>query len=767
MDKPPVSTAAVRMELDKIAAGEVFRNAKRSVRLLSYLVTETLDGRAAYLKEYALTTDALGRGPSFDARVDPIARVEASRLRQKLELYFATEGAADAVLITLPKGAYVPRFEARGAEASTDAARPEAAPPDKVRAEEASTKEAGEAPSADAGTAKRLVGGFAQAARSGVLSNRPRLEIVAALVLGAAAFGLGSWLTAAHSRRSAQTRLEIRLGEESVLASEVGDNLALSPDGRTLVFVALLGDGSTRLYARRLDRLDAYELPGTVGARGPFFSPDGRWVGFWSQGKLEKTLIEGGGSPITLADAADLLGADWDENGEIIASLGSGSTLWRIPDGGGAPLPLVSLTGGAYPRWPQRLPGGRAVLFTAMRGAADRRIEAVSLRDGSVRTLVRGGTYGRYLANGDLVYVDRGTLFAVPFDVAHLELRGTPVPVLGSVAYSPTFGYADLAFAGNGTLVYRRGGGSGLTTIAWLDAAGRTVPVLAQPAHYQWPRLSPDGRRLAFSLLGGSDYDIWSYDLESKTKTRLTAAETDEIAPVFTPDGRSILYATADGTMFWQRSDGSRRAEKLLPSTSVPWSFAPDGQRLAYYRMDPKAGFDLWTVPIESGPMGLKAGAPVLFYGTDMFDTYPAFSPDGHWMAYGSNKSGVWEVYVRAFPDTGREVRVSSNGGRIPAWSKSADELLYETEDHRLMAVSYRIMNGVFVPEAPRVWSGVPLADTGVIANFDLAPDGRRVIAMLPAGGVDAQTGRETVTLVSDAFAEFGKVRRAGSSAPR
>ena len=573
-----------------------------------------------------------------------------------------------------------------------------------------------------------------------------------------AAFAIGrAWPTRAPAAAEAPPlRMAMALGANGTLGSEVGNDLALSPDGATLVFVALVADGSTRLFARRLDALDAYELPGTVGARGPFFSPDNRWVGFWSQGKLRKTLAAGGGSPIALADATDLLGASWGRNGEIVATLSLEPTLWRVPENGGAPRPLVELAArGSHPRWPQLVGDGRAVLYTAANGEADRNIEIVELPDGEPKTLVRGGTYGRVLANGDLVYVDRGALFAVPFDAERLEVRGAPVRVLDSVAYSASFGYAEVAIAENGTLAYRRSAGSGLTTLAWLDGEAPPEPVLAEGAHYIWPRLSPDGKRVAFDLLDNSDYDIWVYDIAARAKTRITMGPGDETAPLWTPAGNALLY-TANGGLVWQRSDGSGRATQLLQGVSIPWSFAPDGKRVAYHKMSAATGFDLWTAPIELGADGAAAGPEEPFYGTDVFDTYPTFSPDGRFIAYGSNESGVWEVYVRAFPDDGHAVRVSAKGGRIPAWSKAAAELLYETNDHRLMTLAYRVTNGAFVAGAPRAWSAIELADTGVLANYDVAPDGR-VLAVLPQDGPRAD--RDTVTVLTNAFAEFRRAR--------
>jgi len=705
MTTPPVAEAAVREQLARVLASGAFARASRSEKLLTYLVEQTLAGRAHYLKEYTLGVDAFGRGADFDPRSDPIARVEASRLRSKLELYYATDGKANPVVIALPKGSYVPVFGSRPA-ADADAGRK---PP--------------------------------RAARFAWLGT-------AAAVGAAIAVAVGSlWLRSPPEAPRALLKLDVDLGSGARLSTEVGGNLALSPDGSTLVFLALLEDGSTHLFARRLDELVARELPGTVDARAPFFSPDGRWVGFGAGGKLKKTLVAGGGSPITLVDASDPLGASWSERGEIIAKLTSESVLWRVPEDGGVPeRALDTAAEGVSPRWPQVLPGGNSVLFTAMRGL-HASVEAVALADGKRKTLIPSGMYGRYVASGHLVYVDGGTLFAVPFDPVKLETRGTAAPVLAGVAYSPTFGFAQFTAAANGVAAYQRGGGGGKMTVARLDAAGHSSAVIAEPAHYQWPRLSPDGRKLAIGVLEGGEFGIWVHDLATGTKARLV----DGATPVWTADQRYLLYENTPSGLFALRADGAAEPVRLVEGTGrlIPWSVTPDGSRLAYYALNDVTAADLWTVPIRTDDGIARGGDPELFRRTPAYELYPTFSPDGHWLAYGSNESGSWEVYVRAFPDDGTQVRISSRGGRVPAWSKTAPEILYETIDHRLMVASYRVEHGSLVAEAPRAWSNVQLADSIVLPAFDLAPDGRSVVALLPYGEDAAPAGDRATVLVN------------------
>jgi len=268
--------------------------------------------------------------------------------------------------------------------------------------------------------------------------------------------------------------------------------------------------------------------------------------------------------------------------------------------------------------------------------------------------------------------------------------------------------------------------------------------------------VAPDGRHVAVALLEDSDYDIWTYDLAVGTRRRITSAAGNQGAAVWTPDARFLVYQSSADGIHVVKADAANAGELLLGGDEprVPWSFTADGSRLAFHQLSATSGFDLWSVPLTSGAGALEAGQPARFYGTNVYETYPTFSPDGRWIAYGSNSSGIWEVYVRAFPDDGREVRVSTHGGRIPAWSRGGTELLYETNDHRLMVASYAVENGHFVPSPPRSWSPVVLADTGVLANFDLAPDGR-VLALLPTGD---EPEHDHATLVLNLFDELKRI---------
>jgi hypothetical protein len=467
-----------------------------------------------------------------------------------------------------------------------------------------------------------------------------------------------------------------------------------------------------------------------------------------------------------LSTAATPRGGSWGEDGAIIASLANAGSLSRVPSAGGTTTPLTELGQGEVThRWPQILPGGKAVLFTShtnQSGFDGASIEVISLGDRHIKTLQRGGTYGRYLpasnGAGHLVYINKGTLFAVPFDLDTLAVRGTPAPVLDQVAYNAGNGSAHLDFSRSGTLVYRSGGAEaeGLFSVQWLDGAGRTQPLLAKPDAYLYPRLSPDGQRLAVSA-----GDIWIYDWQRDTMTRLTFSGAS--SPVWSPDGRYIAFQ-APGGISWIRADGAGKSQLLTQSKNrqAPYSFAPDGKRLAFHELT-GTGFHLWTVPVENDGAGLRAGKPEPFLQAQFNERGPSFSPDGRWLAFSSDDSGAYQVYVRAFPDKGGKWQISNTGGIYPVFSPNGRELFFQGPDNRIMVAAYTGKGDSFVAEKPRVWSEKKIADSGLGgASYAITPDGKRIAALMPAEAPEDQKAQTHVIFLENFSDELRRKVPAG-----
>ena len=719
-----IDRGAVLEQLDRVLRSDAFRRSGRSSTLLRFLVERALDGAADQLKEYTVGVEALGRGSSFDPRIDPVVRAEASRLRDRLERYYTGDGRDDLVLLALPKGSYVPRFESRATRGPVPSA-------------------AADAPhAAEQPPIERSRAGPSTAAMLGV-----------AVILVALGFAGAAWLRSPTTSPKAASvaQFEVELGSDATLGSEVGPDVALSADGTRLVFAARDEDNRVSLFTRRLDEARVKRLPGTEGGRVPFLSPDGRWIGFWADGKLKRTPVEGG-SPVVLCDATDVLGASWGDDGFIVAALNPTGKLWRIPENGGAPRAVVDLTTDSLtPQWPQLLPNGRAVVYAALArsGADQANVEAHALSGGERKVLVRGGSFPQYLPNGYLTYVNQGTLYAIPFDAARLEVHGAAVPVLENVAYSRIFGYAHLSIARSGTLVYRRRPGGGLTAVATVDRAGRSTPVSEAPGRYNWARGSPDARRAAFTTVESGRASLQIVELRERDSRRVVELSAEPSGLTWWPDGRWLILGGRGGmsAIDVARPDAPRALSKSA-GIQVPWSLSPGGQRLAYYEFTPGTAFDLWTVPVRVSASGLALGEPEPFVRSNAFEVYPDFSPDGRWIAYSSNETGRYEIYVRPFAGGAEAVRVSTQGGRVPAWSRTKPELLFQTDGQRIMVAAYRIEDGRFVADPPLEWAPLTLGDAGVLPSFSVMPDGDRILALLPAGTPEELQSRNHVTVV-------------------
>jgi serine/threonine-protein kinase len=567
-------------------------------------------------------------------------------------------------------------------------------------------------------------------------------------------------------------RLSMALGGDvSVANTELGAATILSPDGTVVAFVGrTAANTSPQLYVRRLDQLDAVALPGTDNAESPFFSPDGEWLAFFASGKLKK-IAATGGAVVTLCDAPAGRGGAWGEDGTIVFSPGVSlaTRLWRVASTGGTPVPLTPESDTPQARWPQILPDGKSVLFTSSRTAADfsdADLVLQSLSGDGVKIVQRGGFYGRYVFSGHLLYVHDGKLWAVPFDLDRLAVSGSPVAVIEGVTSNAANGAAQVAVSTTGTLVYQPGLGSSGVPIDWMDHAGKTTSLRSTPANWTALQFAPDGRRLALQInVVGSGAGIWVYEWDRDAFTRLTSEPGNHAHPIWTPDGRRIVFASTPDNqgplnLYWRRADGVGELQRLTESASghLPSSWHPSRQLLAFTQLNSQTNFDVMILPMHGDETaGWKPGTPTVFINSGFDEREAMFSPDGRWIAYQSNASGRNEIYVRPYPGPGGQWQISTNGGVSPTWSRTAKEIFFGTPSQQIMVSAYDIDGDAFRAEKPRLWSNARFKTRGTFRPFDLHPDGTR-FALAPAAPTLGDAAQDHVTMIFNVFDELRRI---------
>ncbi len=584
-------------------------------------------------------------------------------------------------------------------------------------------------------------------------------------------------------------RLSSELGGDLSLAVGAGESIAFSPDGALVALVARNAAGETRqLYIRRLEQLQTTALYGTEGAENPFFSPDSQWVAFFADGKLKKIAVAGGG-PQTVCEAPNGRGGTWAANGNIMFSPTQGGALVQVSDSGGTPQPLTTLSDGEVShRWPQAIDGGRAVLYTASgagglagSGSYDDANLVLQVLPAGSRTIVqRGGYHGRYVRSaagttnrsnresGHIVYLNNGTLFAVPFSANELRVTGRAIPVIEGVVSSRPSGGAQFSVSPDGTLVYLRGPSSDAKrAIDWMDRAGTTTTLRATRANWFNIQFAPDGRRLALQINDGQN-DIWVYEQAQDTLTRLTFHAANDLKPVWTPDGRRITFASARETpsatnLYWQRADGGGVVQRLTENPQAeqqPGSWHPSGKYLAFQEVNRGTNVDLMILQVDGDETsGWRPGTPTVFLRTPASERDPMFSPDGRWLAYVSNEGGRADVYVQPFPGPGGKRLISSTGGSSPTWSRTKRELFFTSTNGQLMVNSYSIEGDSFRPGKSVEIAG-RIDTVAELRMFDLHPDGERfAVAPVLSAGMKA----DHLTFV---FKFFDELRRIAPPSP-
>ena len=530
-------------------------------------------------------------------------------------------------------------------------------------------------------------------------------------------------------------RLHVQLPAEQSLHRGDPSSAVLSPDGKRLVYLAGSGQNQ-RLYTRTLDQVEATPLRGTEGARSPFFSADGQWVGFSVEGGGGGTLKRIsvlGGSAVTLCDRPGYQGASWGPDDTIIFAATANAPLRRVPVAGGTPEQITVFDaekGEGSHRHPWFLPNGKSVLFSAgvREEFTQASIEVLSLETGERKILHQGGYFARYSPTGHLVFMQEDTLFAAPFDLDRLELTGSPTPILDGV-WTNFSGDAQFAFSQTGTLLYLRGGDTIGTrnVLVWADREGGEELLDGEPRGHSYVRISPEGRHAAV----GVDADIWIYDLVRETRTRLTFDPAGDGFPLWTLDGQRVVFSSFRdrGGLFWRSADGTDQAKQLaaprVPATSgrfgpIAHFFSPDETKLVVDERGEDSRVDLLVLSMEEGE---PSSQPLL--RTPSSEEQAAISPDGRWMAYESDESGQYDVYVRPFPNVDEGLwQISVEGGRAPVWGPQGGELFYHS-GQALMVVRIETESN-FTHGSPQVLFPRNLPNPW--RSYDVHPDGQRFL---------------------------------------
>ena len=595
---------------------------------------------------------------------------------------------------------------------------------------------------------------------------RRAAPLAVASLVTAAVVGVVAWRLQPAAPSPPVNRFEYIVPEGQLFRLAAWPLLAVSDDGRQFVYNA--NDG---LRLRKLGELEARVIPGTeMALTTPFFSPDGQSVGYF-QGNALKHIPISGGTPVVICSAENPFGASWAADGTIL--FGQSKGIMRVAATGGTPQLVVATKQGEQAGSPQLLPGGDSVLFSVTTSASQTRwdeaqIVVQSLRTGERTIVLQGGADARYVSTGHLVYAVGDALFGVAFDVDRLAVQSGPVSVVQGISRPPNqagvTATANYGISTGGTLVYLTGirlaeGGGALTTLFWVNRDGREEPIPALPRAYVYPRISPDGTKVALDVRD-QQLDVWIWDLVRQTLTRLTFDPGEDEFPVWSPDGKRIAFSStrAGGSsfktgLFWVAADGTGAIDRLAQGANqtFPGAFTPDGTGVIVHGSGPEGNDDIGLAPVNGkAAAGTSAGEVRALLHTMFVEGNPALSPDGTWLAFESDESGRTEIYVRPFPDidAGRW-QVSTGGGIQPVWARSGRELFYRN-GAALMAVPVQT-GTAFVAGTPRaLFQGQYVAGPGG-RSYDVAPDGRRFLFLKPApAGASGPTQRPRFTIVEN-----------------
>ena len=542
-----------------------------------------------------------------------------------------------------------------------------------------------------------LEGGSQAGVAAPVVAHRRHREwtawgAAAALLLISGAAGFGYWKLA--TAPAPVYRASIVAPEKThfnLLAG--GGPVVLSPDGRQIVFGATTPEGLNQLWVQNLDSMVARPLAGTESSSYPFWSPDGRFIGFFAGNKLKK-IEASGGPPQSLCDVSEGRGGSWSQEGVILYGLRDGP-LFKVSAAGGAATQLTKFDAsrreGTH-RWPWFLPDGRRFLYMAGPTGNDNQANTIFLGslDSEEKKLVVNASSSPQYASGYLLFRREASLMAQPFDPKRGQTSGDAFPIADQVRFDAGVSRGIFSASENGILVYQTGTAQSGSQMLWLDRTGKNIGLVGSVGLNYTLRVAPDAQRLAVSAFdtGSSNLDVWVYEVARGIKTRFTFDAARDLFPVWSPDGTQVAFSAerdAKRRLFVKRADGSAPEELLLDSQAQdsPTDWSPDGKYLAFWHRESltKTGYDIWILPMTG------ERKPYPFLQGEFNESEAMFSPDGRWMAYVSDESGRTEVYVAPFPGPGGKWQASTAGGRTPHWRKDGRELYYLAPDDKMMVV--------------------------------------------------------------------------------
>ena len=588
------------------------------------------------------------------------------------------------------------------------------------------------------------------------VATRPRISHrvswpVALICIAAIGFFAGMYLRPANAPElPIVSQISPPAGESFALQGVAAGPPVLSPDGQRLAFVAVGSDGKQRLWVRQLEAATAQPLEGSDGSTFPFWSADSRYIGFFATNKLSR-IDASGGPPLAIADVAAFWGGTWSRDGTILFASNTSTTLiYRVPATGGTPQQVTKLDasrGEDSHLWPQFLPDGKHFLFYATgKDPQNDGTYAATLDGGQPKLLVRGDSNAVYAPPGYLLFVRQGTLMAQRFDAGSLRLTWDAVPLAQHTAANLGVGRGNFTVSENGILTYAAGSGSaGANRILWFDRRGKQTAETGESGAYFSPRISPDGRKLAVAIEtpGTLNFNIWVFDLARGVPTRLTFSSSLDGHPAWSPDGKTIVFMSDRSGQFHiyqTAADGTGNTSPMVVDDAWEYnpSFSPDGRYLTFRRRSTQSGahFEIWAMPLY----GDRKAFPVV-QSSDA--AHPALSPDGKWLAYSSQESGLPEIYVVPFPQGSGKWRVSTGGGDWPRWRHDSKELFYLSVDKKITSAEISVDGSSLVVGKVAALFQVNVA-TSLGWFYDVRADGKRFVVL----NQDPRQAAEPLTLV-------------------